>query len=390
MKAAAACNPLLRVAAVTAGLTSGSACAAEWTYAPASQLYTLAQQNPRLGSDDKETATALGAQASLRIQRRTERLDLSIQPTFDLQRYQQDADLDRNNQQLDATLAWRGERVLWNGTASASRDTTLTSELGTTGRTQVNQRHEGADITLGPMWQASERVGIGSNLAWQIDRYPERADAELANSRYGVFSAFTQYTLSDRTRLTLTGSVGRLTSGGLRPDSDNASVRLQGRYSWSPLWMLTVGAGPSWVRRERGNTERGVVYNVDVERSFERSSFAFKAERSQSPSGLGLLSETDEVSLAWSMQLSERLSAGLNAGVSRRKDALPAFRVDIKEVTYGRADLNMSWRAAEHWALSASVGNDVQRADVEPQGQDTARGYQARITLSWTGDPYVK
>jgi hypothetical protein len=390
MRAAVARHPLLQVAAVTAGLTSSSAFAAEWTFAPASQLYTLAQQNPRLGAADKETTTAIGALASLRMQRRTERLDVSIQPTFDLQRYQQDTDLDRSNQQLDATLALHGERVHWKGAVSAGRDTTLTSELGTTGRTQLNQRHESADASLGPIWQASERVAIGSSLAWQLERYPERADAELTGSRYSMFSAFTEYTLSDRTRLTLTGSAGHLNSDGERPDSDNASVRLQGHYSWSPLWMLKIGAGPSWVRAEQRDAERGVVYNFDVERRFERSSLAFRVERSQSPSGRGLLSELEEAVLGFSMQISERLSAGLNAGISRRTDALPALQADIQEVTYGRADLNVSWRAAENWQISATVGNNVQRTDVQPQDQDTARGYQARITLSWTGDPYVK
>jgi len=369
---------------------SAHAVAAEWSLAPSGQVYSQAEQNPRFGDDDKEIVTAIGARASLQMQRRTEHLLISVQPTVGMQRYQQDTDLDRNNQDIQSKFNWQGEHVSWRGSASAARDTTLTSELGTTGFTQVNQRHESIDASMGPVWQLSERLATGATAAWERNRYPARDNSPLVGSRYSRLSTFLSYTLDERTSLTFSGSVARLDSYGPRPQTDTRSVRLQWSRVLSPYWTTSLAAGPSWARTEHGSSERGLLYSAEIARILEHASLSLSVSRGQSPSGFGLLTNVEEAAFAFSQQFSERLSGSVTIGASRRTDVLPALRADLREVRYGRADVSVAWRLNPRWQLSGGVAHTVQQAGLDAFGYDTARGYQVRLAIGWYGDAHVR
>jgi len=389
MKSAAAARPLWQAAAVAAGLSSSAAMAAEWTVEPTAELFTLAQQNPRLIAGNDDDATAFGTRAAVRMQRRTEQLLLSIQPSAGLARYQNVEDLDRNDQQLASGFTWQGEHIHWRGTANGVRDTTLTSELGTTGLTQGNFRHENFSASLGPEWQLSERLSWGSTAAWQVERYPGLSGTVLTGSHYRTGSTYLGYNFSDRTAVSIAASAGRLTSGGGRPGSDNASVSLQVRHALSSLWTVDVSAGPSWIRPDDGKTQSGSIYDAGISRTLERGSLSFGVSRRQSPSGRGVLTEVEEASLGAVFKFTEQLTGTANAAMSHRTDALSAFGLDLQEVRYSHADLGVTWRPLATWQLSVLVGGSTQRADAFLRNEDTAHGYYTRVSLGWLGKPRV-
>ena len=377
---------MLGLTAAAASVAANTALAAEWTIAPSVQLTTQAQHNPRLVPEGGDTEDSTGAVAAFEVQRRTERLELVANSKVGYQRYQQDTELDRSDQHLDVALHWQGELVTWSGSAVATRDTTLTSELGTTGLTQFNQRHEGFDFSLAPSWLLSERLSMGSSLGWQVNRYPDPANG-LSDYHYGTMAVNASYVVSDRASLSLVGSAGRFSSGNSRPETNNASVRLQAQYAWSPLWSISAGAGPSWVE-ENQKRERGVVYNVSIGRRLEFSSLSLSASRSQSPSGFGVLTELDDASLDFSTQISERLTGSLSVGLVRRRDAIPAFRLDLQEVRYRRTNASLGWHINPNWLVALGVGNKVQRLGTLSE-TSTAQNYEAGLTLTWSGNPHV-
>jgi hypothetical protein len=384
----AARMPMLSLTAAAVGMAASTAMAAEWAFQPSAQLSTQAQDNPRMLVDGGDAETSLGARAGLQASRRTETLNLTANAGAGYQRYERDVGLDRNDQQLDLALNWQGELVSWRGSASATRDTTLTSELGVTGLTQFNQRHEGYEASIGPSWQVSERLSMGSRLGWQVDRYPN-PETQLSDYRYGTAMVNAIYALSDRTTVTLVGSAGHYTAENTGRVTDNASVSFQASYAWSPLWSITAGVGPSWSKaNDSDSRERSVVYNFMVGRQLERASVSLFASRSQSPSGFGVLTEADEAGLDFEAQITERLSASVNLGLLRRKDALPAFRVDLQNLRYRRADIGVAWVLAENLKLVAGVGNKVQRLGTLA-GSGSAENYEARLGLSWIGNPHV-
>jgi hypothetical protein len=387
MRMAVARTPILGLSAAAAAMAGGTAMAAEWTIAPSARLTMQTQDNPRLTvvDEDKDTEISAGAVATVEVRRRTEQLQLIANSRATYQRYQRDADLDRNEQFVDVTANWQGELVSWNGDLSAARDSTTTSELGTTGLTQFNERHESLVASLGPAWQLSERMAVGANLGWQVSKYPDTV-AGLSDYRYTTASVNAVYGWSDRASVTLIGSAGRLVRDAFDSESKSSSLRAQIQYALSPLWTFSAGIGPSWVETSR-QRDRGFVYNASIGRRLEFSSLTLAASRSQSPSGYGVLTELDDFALAFGTQLSERVSAGLSAGLARRKDAVPAFGVDLQEVRYRQIKANLSWLFARNWQVAMSVGNYAQR--LSSLSDRTARNYEAGLTLSWSGDSHV-
>jgi hypothetical protein len=391
MRATVARHPLLQVAAVTAGLASSSAHAAEWTLAPSGMLSTRVQQNPYLSSaeeEEKEMSTGLGVRAALDVLRRTERLSVAIKPVLATYRFPDDSGLDRNELNLQTSLNWLGEKVSWLGNAGATRDTTLTSELGSTGLTQGNLRHESYVASFGPAWQVSERMQAHSTFSSQAHRYDGRENSGLENYLYSRVFASVSYVLSDRTSVSVSGAAGKISRDGIGEDSENASVSVQARHAWSTRWSMGAEIGPSWVRAEQGR-EQGLLYGADLSLAFEKSSLSLSVNRSQAPSGRAVLTELEQANLGFNTQITERLAGSVTAGFTRRRNAVRELDLEFERVRYSRVEVSLSWRATPNWLIGASLGNRVQEVGSAFTDDATGRGYEALLTLSWTGDPYV-
>jgi hypothetical protein len=391
VKIAGATRPLLPLAAVTAGLASGSAVAAEWTFSPSADLSTQTQQNPRLTTEKDhkdDVSNGLGATAGIGLQRRTERTTLVVSPVFRAYRYSDDENLDRDEENVNLSYDWFGEKVSWKTSANAARDTTLTSELGTTGLTQGNQRHESWGASIGPTWALSERWQLQSSLQTYANRYPDQ-QLGLSNYKYSTALAGTTYVATEKFSLSLYGTAGKLDSEGNRSDTDDKSANIQLSYAWSPLTSFSASIGRSWVTSDAGR-KTGLLYSVSASRSFEKSFLSLSASRRQSPSGSALLTQQEETRLSFGSQLTEQLSATASASYSKRRNVLEIFSVDLQEVRYSRVDLGLAWRMAPNWRLGVNLGAASQQVDsIFVGASPTARAYEVRLGLSWNGDPYV-
>ena len=382
--------PVIGLTAAAASMITATSVAAEWTVTPSGSAFTLGQQNPNFVPDGKDDSLAFGGNAALQVRRRTERLSLDLQSTYGAYRYRRDDNLDRDDASLGLSGLWQGERMAWSGTARATRDTTLTSELGTTGLTQGNSRHESYDLSFGPSWQPSERVIAGVSAGYDASRYPGAAAAGLVDYAQGSASGYVSYTYSERLTLTFAGAAGRLSNKGAADDTTNTNVTVAARYALGEKWSTEASVGPSLVE-SGGQRERGYVYGLSASRAFERATFSINASRSQEPAGRGLLTELQRVGAAFSTQLTERLSVSTTAAVTHRRNALQAFGLNLDDVKYTRGELALGWRANANWQLGFVVGGTNQRRATffgfgEPE---RARGYDARLALSWNGNPYV-
>ncbi len=384
-------RPLLHVAAVTAGLASGATHAAEWVVTPSAIASTHTQQNPYLRPDEKsqdDVSTGLSTQASLSMTRDTERLSLSLQPSASIYRYPDKNQLDRNEQHVNGSLSWRGETSSWAGSVTMARDTTLTSQLGDTGLTQGNQRHELYGGSIGPTWQFSERLSAQASVGSSVTRYPGSATAFLQNYRYDSGSMGMSYVLSDRAVLSVSGSAGRLNSDAQADHTDNASLVVNAQYTWSPVWSIGAGAGPSLVR-VGGTSERGVVYRASLSRSFENALLSLVVSRSQQPSGSAIITNVEQAGLSFGAPLTERLTSSVTANYTRRRNALRNFDVDLNRVQYARLEAGLSWRVSPGWQIGAGAGNAFQKTGSFFSNDQTGRGYDVSLSVSWNGKPYV-
>lgn len=363
-------------------LTARSGVAAEWLVNPSARVATDYSNNPRLRTQDYQGSAAAVGELSAFLRRRTERSEWSLKPRLYSERHPDEDLLDRDDRYLQAAFTHAFERLQWSATADFAQDTTLTSELGLTGFTEDNRRHEGFSIAAGPTFMLAERTSAGGQLYWSDNHYRDAAFTGLVDYEYANVSAFASHAVSDRSQLRVSARAGDLrVPTNSRADKQDASLTLGWTYEPWLLWTLNVSAGPSYARSKVGSDD-GMVFLADLQRRGERWTFSTSAGRDVTPTGRGALTRRDQLTLAASRWLTERISASLTLRALRNQELLTQSGSAGQELDYGRVDLRVQWRIAERWSLALGLGGATQKVQSRP---DDAENYGASLSLVWNG-----
>ena len=362
--------------------------AAEWQVAPAAYVGSSYADNARLLPDGGTSTAGAVGEINAVMKRLTERSELSLRPRVRSARYQDDDSLDSDDQFLTAGYLWTGERSQWSSEVGLTRDTTLTSELGSTGLVQSNRRREAASLTVAPQIMFTERVSGGVQMMVSNTRYIDAELTGLVDYRYEALSLYSTVALSDAgSSLTMTAQGGELSTGGFFGSSSktrDATLRLGWSFRPSMLWTMAMSAGPALVETD-GGSDNDWVFDADIKHQGERWGLTASGGRSQSPTGRGVLARRDEFAVNLNRQLTERLSANVGARWIRSEDSVPQ-RGSIKtyEVEYGRLDLGASWRLWRDWSVALQLSGQTQDYEL---ATDRAEGYRAVLNIVWNGQP---
>jgi hypothetical protein len=130
----------------------------------------------------------------------------------------------------------------------------------------------------------------------------------------------------------------------------------------------------------------GLVFDADIQRHGERWTLSMSGGRSVTSTGRGALSQKDQVSVAVSRRLTERLSASIAVRGGRNQELLTqAAGGGGQKLNYSRADLRLNWQLAERWSLAAGVGGNMQKIDSQQHG---AENYGASLSIVWNGQAH--
>jgi hypothetical protein len=359
-------------------LAAQSAPAAQWLLAPTAQLSTAYTDNPRLVDEGGTSTGGAVGELGASVTRRTERLELSFEPKLRSARYEADETLDSDDQYLDVAMSYVTERSQWSAELDLTRDTTLTSELDSTGLVQTNRRHESIVFSGGPSVQLTERVSAGLQVSVLDHHYPEPEDTGLVDYQYRALALFSETAASERSAVTVTLQGGELDGGGPTQQTRDATLRLGWTYQPYSLWTARVTAGPSYVDSQFGH-DIGAVFDAELQRRGERWTVSVGGGRSLAPAGRGVLTQRDRVTLATNRRFTERLSAAMALQWIRNEDLVRDVSL---AVDYRRLDLNLSWRIAENWSVALALGaTTLEREDRRAD----ADGYRAALNLLWSG-----
>jgi hypothetical protein len=362
----------------------GAALAAQWSFGPTARLQVLTETNPRLVKDGAEDVHGLVAGADLSLLRATELASLSLDASATQRRYDQASALDRLDINTALSLKARRERFSWQAAATATRDTTLTSELGLSGQTQVRSRHESASGTLAADWSASERFQVNFGASVQFDFYPGQ-DVALVDYRYRSANLGGSYALGPRSTLALTAQLGEMAVSGNDYKSNDSVLMLQYQFRPSERFSLAIGGGPSRAKGP-GSSENGATFSASLSRIGERVRTSLSGGRRIAPTGRGYLSRRDNASLGLSVSLTEYLNGSLDASYIRSKDVLADFGLSLSDVRYRRATAGLGWQLGRSWSLGASAGYSEQLSRGTSAG---GHGFDAQVGISWNGNPHV-
>ncbi|HUG71909.1 MAG TPA: hypothetical protein VMK82_00665 [Steroidobacteraceae bacterium] len=364
-----------------------AALAAQWSVQPGVQVRALAETNARLvpaGHPGNIDAQAIAAAADLTLQRSTELATLELMAGASQRRYEQDAALDRLDADVGAILRGSRERWSWQARTNAARDTTLTSEAGTSGLTDSEQRHETAGGSFTLSWSASERLALNLGAAVQFDFYPGQ-QAALVDYRYRSAQLGGSYQLSPRSTLAVTASHGELAASGTTHESRDSAVLVQYEVRPAERFSLTLSAGPSRVEGAQSR-EHGASYSAALSRGGERLTTTLSAGRRIAPTGRGYLTRRDDATLRFTLRLRERLSVNAGAAYIRSKDVLAGLGLRLNSARYRSASAGMDWQIAERWSLAFSGGHVDQITNATGQH---ASGFNAQLGVSWRGGAHV-
>lgn len=369
---------------IGATLCAAPSFGAEWRISPSAYVGTSYADNPRLLTEGGESSGGGVAELSTAIRAITERADFSLRPRWRSARYDDDESLDSDDQFINAHYQWLTERSQWASDLALVRDSTLTSELGLTGLVQSNRRHEAITVSAGPTFMVSERASVGGQLYSVDNHYIDAESTGLVDYTYRALSLFTTYAASDRSSFTLTARGGRLRSESSSSSvTRDAALKLSWSYQLYDLWKVSLSAGPSYVDAAAGSNT-GEVFELEAKRQGELWSLTTSATRSVTPTGRGVLTRRDLLSLSTNRQLAERLSATVGAQWIRSEDLTPQHGVTTYYTEYARVDLTGYWRVAQNWSLALQLTGSTQEYEQNPQ---RAENYRALLSMVWNGLP---
>lgn len=361
-------------------LAADAVAAAEWTAAPSGRVAAAYVDNPHLLEDGGAATTGMIGELAVTARRRTERLDWTFEPRLRSARYQDDDSLDSDDRSLRTQLGFATERSYWNASADLVRDTTLTSELGSTGLVQMNRRHRSLTASLGPAFTLSERLSAGAQVYLIDSSYSQAQDTALTDYRYRSLSAYAKFATTERSDLSLTTQAGELDpeqSGRTR----DASARLGWSYIPHALWTIKLSAGPAYVDTDL-RTDTGAVFDAELQRQGQRWTFSSSVARTLVPTGRGVLTRRDRAGFGVSRRATEKLSCTLLAQWLRNEDLATGFSESARELEYGRLEATFDWKLAQRWSLALTLAAATQEYDDRPTDADTQR---ASLSVVWTG-----
>jgi len=372
---------MLTTIAMAGGRSSGAADWSNTLDANASAAYVI---NPRMVAGDNNTADET-AQVTLdgSTTAQTERGQLSLTPRFSAVRFVHETDLDIETGSLDLTYMEKLERGQWSIEATGLSDSTVTSELGTTGVTYVNRRHTQGNLSLGYQFFTTERLSWQLEGSGQITRYSDATEFGLTNYDYGSVQFGPMWNFSER----LTGSIfleaDRLDpQTGARQNDYSAYAQLQRNFSEQYAWRVSAGGtrtdyGESYGAAGPQTTSR---YELGANRKGERVQWDVSIRRAVLPIGIALLAPETVAALAMTVGTSEHSTLNIAANGIRTDSVTVGEHAIYSGATWGQLSAEWRYQFAAHWTASASYTQG--RSRVNP-ATEWANGEQARLSIFW-------
>ena len=370
-------------AALLCALTAASASAAELVVEPSADGRLTYTDNLSLAPGVSEGIWSVSAAAAAALIWRSPTAEIAADARISPEWFPDDEDLNVVNQYYNFRASNRDERNRLGLAAGFIEDTTLQTELLTTGVVQQRRSRQLAYITPEYEHAFNERVSLG------VDYSHNRVDYEptpgLVNYSDNAANVFLQGAWSERT--VFIGTVlGRLyeTEGGI-VETETRGATLGAEHQFTERLALSFTAGYRYSRTrfkfsagEFVSDDEGRLLDARVEYQYEKSALEFFAGQDVAPTGSAQLVETQRAGFNVNHSFSQKLRGGLNAlWLSSR------FITGLgPDTTYFRIEPTLSWQFDRRLNLAAGYFYQESTTDGVPQSA-TANTAYLTLTYFW-------
>ena len=378
---------MLTTIATTRG---GLAPAADWSESLDANATIAYDTNPALlpGSNLVDRSAQLAVDANTQLT--TEVSQLTATPRFAIIRYDDEKNLDITTGSLALAYQDTGERGVWNLSGLAQTDGTVTSELGQTGITNVNFRHNAYSAAIGYQYLSSERLSWLVQGTGQITRYNGEAGSYgLTGFSYVGIQFGPSWKFSERLQGSLNVATDRVSAQNGAPERDY-SVTVQLKRAWSEQYSWHASAGATRIENPASPAApTSGVFELGATRQGERVQWDLSAKRAVLPIGFGLLAREEVAALSAVFAATEHSTLSLSCNAIRSDPVslslyfAPGISLRYQVysgATWAQATAEWQYHFSPQWLLSAAY----MRARARSYNLDEwANGNQARLGVAW-------
>ncbi len=311
----------------------------EWSIEPTLQLGSQFNDNPRLLQSPDKDAYAAVVDASAQLAWRSQAAELAARPAVHVAQYSSYDQLNSTDGSLVLAYTQATEYGQFGVNAHVSLDHTLSSELETTGIVEANRRRLNYRIAMTTQKRLSERLTMGSEIAFEASDFAADPLRLLVDYRYASLSAYAEQVLDERTRMTMTASAGGVRGAQIVTESNDYTLRIGLSRNWDERWTSSLSIGPSLVTPKGAPSSRGLIFLAELAHSSEIARWNLTALRELKATGRGPAGRTRRVVRPpTTAPLSETWSSDAALRLIRSQESYTgSFRSDLRR-TYGRAE----------------------------------------------------
>ncbi len=369
---------------------AGPVSAERWRIQPTASLETEYDDNVRLTAIDAQSAFSGSLAAALRGIRSSEVSDVEFSVGLAGTSYSGLSELDNNSGYVGLDLGYRLERNQFRLGARLDSESTLTSEVATTGLNQVNKQRNRLTLDGGWAYLLTDRATLDLGASYQDVSYEDVELLPLFNYRLGAVSLANQYRLTERL-----GLIGRLSyeryetqDTPFTNEYGNAGAQVGADYQLSETTSLSAQLGFRRTEQTLDGLDNlrvtressGQTYLVGFSKRFEvGGTLKLEARRDLAPSGGGELLDTTGLRANLSLRMAPRWLFALGANAYRNRS--PYDDRSEGRLTYADLTPRLAYELDESWRLSLGYRLRWQERD---GGLDDAVSNAVFLTLNWT------
>ncbi len=367
---------------------------AQWSIEPQFRTAGEFTDNLRLSSDSSQSVWTLRLSASAGIDYATELLKITALPRYEHARFFSDEPIDKtfNNFFLPLSTSYRTEVDRFSFDVSINRDNALVSELEETGVvTSFLQRNS---RNIQGSWDRSftETFTSQTNYEFRDVNFERTSSSNLSDfqAHSGAIGATYQWSEETEVQMMVRYSNLHAPQNSFRSQSPGFDLRVAQRVfetlslsgSGGLRYVLTTFSGDG--QRIKDKNLIG-LFNIRLDKEWERSQLTVGYSRTLNPSGLGVLFVTDQANLRIEHQLTQRLEVSI-LGRFIKNDTVgsSASTNGTNNSQFWQVAPSMSWRLTENWSWDSSYRYAQRKIKGSSEGRAQSNTVNMALTYRWS------
>ncbi len=352
----------------------GAVMAAQWYSQSSTSARSFYDDNVRLTSGDHDAVVGMVLSGKIKTGRRTETTDVSFNGRAASTKYSGEDDLDTNDFDVGVDTVHRTEHDKFAFNMAIKLDSTLTSEVESSGLMQSRKRRTKKNLALAWTRTLSERTSLKLSYSYQDTDYKNAKNSGLTSYTYQMIETMLSHSLSQKTVLTstLTTSLYKVESA-IKTKTKDAGFMVGINHGFSETFSAGAGIGMRYAetlsRSTKKENDTGYLLSAYAKRTFEQMTIDGLFSRDVQPSGSGALLVTDKLTVDAAYQLDERLSLHLKSSIYRNSSTDEDD--DSRDRVFFSIQPKVRWKIARWWLIEGSYRYRRQRYDATGRTADS-------------------